>query len=135
MDNTDLKFDDFPAPLKGNDRVTFIQLSCHEFEAFKFDSSLPIKVYLAFRSDQEVPEWVAEQFVPTALPVMVRSDHFHHAYILHESKGVYIPGVQPCRLHAGHALLCHCVACLLPQLPLLSCQHASVSQMPPRTTR
>ncbi len=57
-----------------------------------FDSSLPIKLYLGFRSDQTVPDWVSTQFCATPDVVMVRCAPFHRTYVVYESKGLYVPG-------------------------------------------
>jgi hypothetical protein len=39
-----------------------------------------------------VPSWVSERFELTSHVVMVRTDVFHYAYKIYESKELYIPG-------------------------------------------
>ena len=100
-DNTELTFDVIPPPLC-NDRVTFIQTACSEgkstaVNALQFDTRLPVKLYLGFRSDQAVPAWVNDDFALTPHIVMVKSSHFHRAYVVYESKVLYIPGTAAAR--------------------------------------
>ncbi len=39
-----------------------------------------------------MPSWVSERFELTSHVVMVRTDVFHYAYKVYESKELYIPG-------------------------------------------
>ncbi len=93
-------FDVIPPPL-AHDRMTFIQTQAHAGVSkspteLSFDTSVPIKVYLGFRSDQAVPAWVTENhaFAPTPHVIMTRgASHFHLVYVIYESVGLYVPGM------------------------------------------
>ena len=94
-DTTDLTFETIPESLAG-DRITFIRtvgVDCASTlpDALTFSSVKPIRVYLGFRDDQKLPDWLDTSYLSTPYHVLVRSPLQQITYNMFESKAIYVP--------------------------------------------
>lgn len=99
-DTTDFTFAEIPEDL-GTDRFTFIRtvgVDCYsDFpDALSFTAMKPVRLYVGFRDDQRLPDWVDTEYLTTPYRVKVDSRLRILTYVMYESKKIFIPAEGVC---------------------------------------
>ena len=95
-DTTDFVFNTVPEELGGN-HVTFVRTVGVDGrttvpDALSFLTYKPIRVYVAFRDDQHVPDWVDREYLTTPYRVVVDSPLRELTYVVFQSKNIVTAG-------------------------------------------